>query len=252
MDIERIEAFIRDCVQRSDAGGVVVGISGGVDSAVAAALCHRALGPERVLGLLMPAGVSSPADLRDAEHLCTMLGIPRLTVSIQPVLDAFRAMPGFTPDRRLEGNLMARIRMTVLYYHANARGRLVCGTSNKTEFMVGYGTKHGDTAADLQPLLHLHKGEVYTCARRLGIPEAIIEKPPSAGLWPGQRDEKELGLTYDEIDAALCALEESGWVARSPTEERVRALVTAARHKQRPAPSLIPTGQTFPDSLRDR
>lgn len=251
MDIERIQAFIRDCVERSGAGGAVVGISGGVDSAVAAALCSRALGPGRVLGLLMPGRVSSPGDLRDGEHLCTVFAIPRLTVSIQPMLEAYRTMPGYTRDRRLEGNLMARIRMTVLYYHANGRGWLVCGTSNKSEFMVGYGTKHGDAAADFQPLLHLYKNDVLACARTLGIPERILEKPPSAGLWQGQRDEAELGLTYEEIDSALRSLERSGWEARSPVEKRVRALVVSARHKQRPAPNLIPAGQTFPDSPLD-
>ncbi|MHC1626471.1 MAG: NAD+ synthase [Methanoculleaceae archaeon] len=251
METGEIEEFIRDCLRESGAGGVVIGISGGIDSAVAAALCVRALRPSRVLGLLMPSSVTPPEDMEDAEEVCTRFSIPHITVSIEPVLEAYRRMPGFIPDRRLEGNLMARTRMAVLYYHANARGWLVCGTTNRTEFMVGYGTKFGDTAADFQPILHLYKTDVRECARTLGIPERIIEKPPRAGLWPGQRDEDELGLTYEEIDAALISLERSGWRARDPVEARVRALVVSARHKQRPPRSLIPEYRRSPDSPRD-
>ena len=154
------------------------------------------------------------------------------------MLEAYRTIPGFTETPYLLGNLMARIRMAVLYYHANRDNLLVCGTSNRSEAMLGYCTKYGDNAADIQPILHLYKSEVYAMARELSIPEAIVRKPPSAGLWAGQTDEGELGLTYTEIDSSLQALEKSGWKAQNPTEEKVLALVRKSAHKRMPAPSL--------------
>ena len=126
-------------------------------------------------------------------------------VSIEPMLKGFMTMPEFKESRYLLGNLMARIRMAVLYYHANRDQKIVCGTSNRSEYMLGYCTKFGDNAADLQPLLHLYKTEVYDYAQELGIPESIIKKAPSAGLWEGQSDEEEIGLSYAEIDNSLQA-----------------------------------------------
>ncbi|MEN6611721.1 MAG: NAD(+) synthase, partial [Methanoregulaceae archaeon] len=117
-------------------------------------------------------------------------------------------------------------------------GRLVCGTSNKSEYMLGYCTKYGDNAADIQPIVHLLKREVYEVARELGIPEPILRKPPSAGLWEGQSDEGEIGIPYAEIDTALSALESQEWVAKTPLEEKVLALVKKSEHKRLPAPSL--------------
>jgi NAD+ synthase len=240
--IERIEQMIRQSVWTGGSRGIVIGVSGGVDSAVAAALCAGAVGPERVRAFTLPSAVTADTDIRDAEALCRELGIPRQTISIAPVLESFRQMPGFEPSPYLEGNLMARIRMTILYYQANRAGCLVCGTSNKSEYLVGYCTKYGDNAADIQPILHLYKTEVYELARELRIPEAIIGKAPSAGLWPGQTDEKELGLSYAEIDAALIALEENRWKPRDPREETVLARVKASVHKRQAAPSLLVTG----------
>jgi NAD+ synthase len=160
------------------------------------------------------------------------------TISIEPLLEAFREMPGFTSSPYLVGNLMARVRMAVLYFHANRDYRLVCGTSNRSEYLLGYCTKFGDNAADIQPLLHLYKTEVYGIARELGIQEPIIKKMPSAGLWAGQSDEGEIGLSYDEIDASLKYLEVNGWMASNPSEEKVLALVKKNAHKRQPAPSL--------------
>jgi NAD+ synthase len=134
---------------------------------------------------------------------------------------------------------MARIRMAVLYYHANREHRLVCGTSNRSEYLLGYCTKFGDNAADIQPILHLYKTEVYEIAHEIGIPEPIIKKIPSAGLWKGQSDEGEIGLSYDEIDASLRGLEAGGWRAANPTEERVLALVQKNAHKRLSVPSLL-------------
>jgi NAD+ synthase len=160
-------------------------------------------------------------------------------ISIEPMLAGFRQFPGFTASPYLMGNLMARIRMTVLYYHANRDNRLVCGTSNRSEYMLGYCTKFGDNAADIQPILHLYKSDVYVMAKELGISEPILKKTPSAGLWEGQSDEKEIGLSYDQIDAALRALEDRNWLPENPTEERVLALVKKSGHKRREAPSLL-------------
>ena len=234
----QVEQMIRYAYWTSGCTGIVVGVSGGVDSAVAAAFCCRAVGPERVLGLFLPSSVSNLHDLQDAEALCAKLGMEHRTISIEPLLEAFRAMPGFTSSPYLLGNLMARIRMAVLYYHANRDHRLVCGTSNRSEYLLGYCTKFGDNAADIQPLLHLYKTEVYEIAHEIGILVPIIKKAPSAGLWKGQSDEGEIGLSYDEIDASLKYLEANGWMASNPSQEKVLALVKKNAHKRLPAPSL--------------
>src|SRR5512136_1508707 len=235
----QVEQMIRYAYWKSGCKGIVVGISGGVDSAVAATFCCRAIGGDKVLGLTLPSNVSNPADVKDAAALCKHLGMDHRVFNIEPVLEGFKTMPDFKESRYLLGNLMARIRMTVLYYHANREQKIVCGTSNRSEFMLGYCTKYGDSAADLQPLLHLYKSEVYEYADELGIPKSIIKKAPSAGLWEGQRDEEEIGLSYAEIDHSLQALEQKGWIAATPTEEKVLELVKKSEHKRIPAPNLL-------------
>jgi NAD+ synthase len=238
----QVEQMIRYAYWNSGCAGIVVGVSGGVDSALAAAFCCRAVGPEKVLGLSLPTAVSNPQDVKDAQDLCAGLGMEHRVVTIDPMLAAFRTLPGFTESPYLLGNLMARIRMTVLYYHANWDHRLVCGTSNRSECMLGYCTKYGDNAADFQPIVHLYKTEVYEMAREMKIPEPILTKTPSAGLWAGQSDEGEIGLTYAEIDAALMNLEVNGWKAASPAEEKVLSRAQKNAHKRLAAPSLL----TFP------
>ncbi len=235
----RIEQMIRYAVWQSGLERLVIGVSGGIDSAVAAALCCRAIGGERVLGLTLPTSVTSQADIIDASDLCCSLGMEHRIISIEPILDAYRGMPGFVETPYLIGNLMARTRMAVLYYHANKDGRLVCGTSNRTEYLLGYCTKYGDNAADLQPILHLYKTDIYAYASDLEIPGSIIRKAPSAGLWAGQSDEAEIGLSYTEIDSALRSLEKNGWKSRGEVEERVLSLVRKSEHKRIAAPSLM-------------
>ncbi|MEI7856214.1 MAG: NAD+ synthase [Methanomicrobiales archaeon] len=246
----QIEQMIRYAYWNSGCTGIVLGVSGGVDSAVAAAFCCRAIGPDKVLGLSLPSAISNPEDCKDAALLCTRLGMEHKVISIEPMLEGFRAMPGYTGTPYLTGNLMARIRMTTVYYHANLDHRLVCGTSNRSEYMLGYCTKFGDNAADVQPLLHQYKDEVYEAARELGIPEPIINKAPSAGLWEGQSDEGEIGLSYTEINASLRALELHQWKATTPTEEKVLALVKKSEHKRLPAPNLLAALEKCRDSVQ--
>ena len=234
----RIEQMIRYTVWNSGATGVVIGVSGGVDSAVAAAMCCRALSGENVLGLTLPSVVTSDGDIDDAVELCRLLGMRHEIVTIEPVLDAYRSLPGYVESPALLGNLMARTRMALLYYYANRDNRLVCGTSNRTEYMLGYTTKFGDNAADFQPILHLYKRGVYEAARDIGVPANIMKKPPSAGLWYGQKDEDEIGLSYAEIDEALVTLEANGWKDESLVQKKVLAMVKKSRHK-RMTPSLL-------------
>jgi len=235
----QIEQMIRYAYWNSGCTGIVTGVSGGVDSAVAAAFCCRAIGPEKVLGLSLPSAISNPEDSKDAALLCAGLGMEHRIVNIEPMLEAFKTIPEYSQTRYLTGNLMARIRMAVIYYHGNRDHRLVCGTSNRSEYMLGYCTKFGDNAADIQPILHLYKDEVYEAARELKIPDNIVKKAPSAGLWEGQSDESEIGLSYAEIDAALRALELHQWQAATPTEEKVLATVKSSEHKRLPAPNLL-------------
>jgi len=235
----QVEQMIRYAYWKSGSKGIVIGLSGGVDSAVAATFCCRAIGGDKVLGLTLPSNVSNPADIKDAAALCKQLSMDHRVISIVPMLEGFKTIPEFIESRYLLGNLMARIRMTILYYHANREQKIVCGTSNRSEYMLGYCTKYGDNAADLQPLLHLYKTEIYEYAKEMGIPESIMKKAPSAGLWEGQRDEEEIGLSYEKIDVSLKTLELHSWQATTPIEEKVLELVRKSEHKRLPAPNLL-------------
>jgi NAD+ synthase len=235
----KIEQMIRYAFWSSGSTGIVIGISGGIDSAVSASFCCRAVGGDRVLGLTLPSDITPEEDLTDAADLCDMLGMEHRVISIEPILHSFKGIPGYSDSPYLRGNLMARIRMTLLYYHANRDNRLVCGTSNRTEFLLGYCTKFGDNAADIQPILHLYKTDVSVVANEIGVPEAIRRKKPSAGLWTDQTDEEEIGLSYPVIDAALQALEQNSWESRSPEEEQVLRMVRKSEHKRLPAHHLL-------------
>jgi NAD+ synthase len=204
-----IKEFIRQKVQESGGEGVVIGLSGGVDSATVSKLCADAVGPEKVLNVFLPSRASSPQDRRDAEEFSRKHGMEFLVVDIEPAVEAFRTILPLMERKELAGNVMARCRMAVLFHHAKVRGRVVMGTSNKSELLTGYFTKFGDGGADFCPIGDLYKTEVRQLAEQIGVPRNIIDKMPSAGLWEGQTDEGELGISYDELDQVLFGLERS-------------------------------------------
>ncbi|OPL18890.1 MAG: hypothetical protein AVO35_02865 [Candidatus Aegiribacteria sp. MLS_C] len=233
IDYEKLAEAIGDWIRRTliDAGmdGLVLGVSGGLDSAVTAALGAGALSPDRVLGLVMPCG-SVTSDTEDGLRIVRHLGIEGRTIELSPVLESFLEAGGLQETDRLNiANTKSRLRMAMLYAHS--RGRLVLGTGNFSELRVGYWTKWGDGAADLLPIGRLYKEEVRELARALGLPGWVIEKVPSAGLWPGQSDEKEMGFTYGDIMEYF----RGGEVPRE-TADRIGDMVRATEHKRRPIP----------------
>lgn len=200
-----LSRFIREEVTKVGFSKVVLGLSGGIDSALAAFLAVKALGPENVHVVCMPYKTSNPESLAHARLCAEALGLDLKVEEITPMADAYFArQPEITPMRK--GNLMARQRMIVLFDYSAALPALVLGTSNKTELLLGYGTLHGDLASAINPLGDLYKTQVRQLSRFLGVPDPIITKPPSADLWVGQTDEQELGYTYDEVDRLLHVL----------------------------------------------
>ena len=224
-------------VAASGGDGAVFGLSGGIDSAVVAALARRAF-PHHTLGVIMPCH-SDPQDAEDAAVVAHHFDVPHCTVDLGPVantlLEQLALCSSDIRDNRLaNANLKPRLRMTTLYAFANQLGYRVLGTGNRSEIAVGYFTKFGDGGADFLPLGSLVKHEVRDLARHLGVPERIITKPPSAGLWAGQTDEAEMGLTYEELDAYLLTSEASPAV-----KAKVDAMHAASEHK-RALPRVAP------------
>jgi NAD+ synthase len=194
--------FLRDEVTKAGFRYGVLGLSGGVDSAVCAALAARALGPDKVLGVIMPYKTSSPESKQDAMLVAETIGIRTEVVDISPMVDAY--LSGHrNGDRVRAGNVMARQRMIVLYDISQRDKALVLGTSNKTELLLGYGTLHGDMACAVNPLGDLYKSQVWQLAGAIGIPDRVVQKKPSADLWDGQTDEGELGFSYRDVDQLL-------------------------------------------------
>ena len=237
-----LAGFIRDAVETSRTKGVVVGLSGGVDSALAAALATKALGASRVHAFQLPYRTSNPDSLSDAEAVATAFELETTTFDISPMVDLyFEKLAEGEIDRVRLGNKMARERMSILFDQAKKLGCLVLGTSNKTEILLGYSTIFGDNASSINPLGDLYKQQVWQLARHLGVPEAVVDKKPSADLWPGQTDEGELGFDYASADEVLCLMFDLGL---SPSEvvdqgypasvvSRITALEEQNRFKRR-------------------
>jgi NAD+ synthase len=238
-----LRSFIREEVSRFGFKKGIIGLSGGLDSSVCAFLAAGALGPKNVLGLILPYGDTFPQDVADARAVARRLGIRCRLVDIAPMVDAyFSRFP--TDSRRRIGNKMARERMSVLYDVSAQEGGIILGTSNKTELLIGYGTIHGDMACGINPLGDLYKSQVRELAVHLGVPERVRGKKPTAGLWPGQTDEGEIGLSYEEIDKVLFELID---LRRSPAEvaaagvakrtvEKIDSLVKNSEFKRKMPP----------------
>lgn len=202
---QRIYEFIKTKVKSANAKGVVLGLSGGIDSALVATLCKNALKTD-IFALLMPSKYSNEQNLQDALKLCKKLNIEYKIIKIDKILASFLEQSQDANKIRM-GNLCARIRMSLLYDYSALKGYLVVGTSNKSELMLGYGTIYGDLACAFNPIGSLYKSEIYNLATFLNLDQAFIQKAPSADLWVGQNDQEDLGFSYEEIDQGLKALE---------------------------------------------
>ena len=251
---DEIASWLRFQMEQVGASRLVLGLSGGIDSAVVCALSAIAAGPSRVIAAIMPIH-SRPEDMGDAELVASAFDVVPRVIDLVPAHDALiAAMPGdgaagledanIDPARQamrrqLAGaNVKPRLRMTSLYFLANRYNGLVVGTGNKTELAIGYFTKYGDGGVDVLPLGDLDKTAVRGLARALGVPEPVISKAPSAGLWEGQTDEAEIGVTYEELDRALASIArgELGEPLSSDRMDRISALIAASEHKRRAIP----------------
>ena len=251
--IEDTVNFIRDIFKESGVSGVVLGLSGGVDSSLAATLCVQALGAEKILGVLMPTYFTPEEDVKDAYSLAEMLGIETLRVNISGIVDSFsKAIGARKSDPKMKmpfANLRARIRMITLYFFANARSMLVAGTSDLSELLIGFFTKYGDGAADFLPIAHLYKTQVREISRHLGIPSRIASKPSSPQLYPGHRLLDEIPIDYEELDPVLLGLFKYRLTPEEVSRETsvplniildVKSRFENSRHKRRLPPRIIP------------
>ena len=254
---ERLAAWMRERVVEAGAQGLLVGLSGGIDSAVVARLSQLAA-PGAVVGVLMPCH-SDPQDERDAALVAKHFSLPTVRVDLTPSYDALTAAakdalkalpatihkdhPHDDPRSRVPlANIKPRLRMTTLYFVANSLNYLVAGTGNRSELSIGYFTKYGDGGVDILPLAHLVKSEVQALARELNVPETIINRTPTAGLWIGQTDEHEMGFTYDQLEQYL----HDGAQGVAPAlAMRIERLVRSSEHKRHLAPAP-PSGKEEP------
>jgi NAD+ synthase len=241
---KRLLSFIDDYLKKTGARGIVLGLSGGVDSCIVAALSAKAIGGSRVLGLLLfEDETRTSKDVEDAILIAKRYRLKTETIDITaPLKSLYGSIPVFDPsDKVSKGNMKARTRMIFNYYYANRLGKLVCGSSDKSETMMGYFTKWGDVAADIYPIMDLYKTQVRKLARHMGIPREISEKPSSPALWPNQLAEDELGVRYEQLDLVLYGLERfmkpeeiAGQLnIQKPLIERIRKRWLDAEHKRR-------------------
>lgn len=240
-----IVGFIKEYVENAKADGAILGLSGGIDSSLVAKLACEAIGHDAVHGMIMPVKIEADSkNAADATSLADSLGIKYQIFELGPLLDAFQSLE---LGKTAMGNLAARMRMATLYAKANENGLLVLGTGNRSEIMTGYFTKYGDGGCDILPIADLYKTNVVELAKHLGLPETIINKIPSAGLWPNQTDEGELGILYSELDTILFLHYEKGLTEDQIIErgidqtkfKRTIELVSASHHKRAPIPRPI-------------
>ncbi len=250
---EHITEFIRERVETAQTEGVVLGLSGGIDSTLTASLAVEALGAENVHGLVLPARASSDQNMSDAERVATELGISFDVIEIEPVIDTLlEAYPEAEGDHVAVGNARARVRAVLNYLVANHEDRLVLGTGNRSEAAVGYFTKYGDGAVDCHPIGNLYKAQVRQLATHVGVPDGLVEKTPTAELWDDQTDESEMGVDYDTLDSILVvhidgSLSVTATARHLGTDEetvrQVREMYEASEHKRTAPPA--------PDPLED-
>lgn len=244
--------FIAEEIGKFGLKRAVVGVSGGIDSALVVNLAARALGPANVLAVLMPYRTSNPDSLAHGLLCVEQLGVPKVTIPVTAQVDPYFAQFPEMSNRR-RGNIMARERMKILYDQSEATGALVIGTSNKTEMLLGYSTVYGDAAAAIHPIADLYKTQIRQLSAAVGVPEVVIGKPPSADLWPGQTDEDELQLTYASVDEVLYLLVDHRMrpaevIARGVSAEivaRVVRLVRSAQYKRRMPPIAKVSARTI-------
>jgi len=257
----RTKRFIKDYVEKTKAKGIVIGLSGGIDSSTASALAALAIGGHKVTALNMPEDETySETDIQHAKKVADKFGFKIETIDITTILQAYyKSLPIYDPrDKLSKGNLKARARMLCLYYYANHLGKIVCGSSDKSETMMGYFTKWGDVAADISPLMDLYKTQVRQLAGHIGIPSEIIAKPSTPQLWPGQLAEEELGIQYETLDLILLGLEnfmspeDIADQLKLPSKliRDVRSRWLAREHKRRPPLTLKQEYRTIGTDFR--
>lgn len=241
-----IKDFIKTYVANAKSQSVVLGLSGGIDSAVVAVLCNEVLGKKNTHCVFLPDNATPESDKRDQKQLVERFNLHAEVKDITELIGFFSNQCLQEPNKLALANVKARLRMLLLYEYANMAQSLVCGTSNKSELLIGYFTKYGDGGVDLMPIGDVYKTQVWAIARFLDLPSEMIKKPPTAGLWKGQTDEKELRLSYGELDQILFGLERKIASDKIVSEvgcslddiERVKQMRVRSQHKRRSA--LIP------------
>ena len=238
---ETIEKFLSEQIEKQHAKGIILGLSGGIDSAVLAYICKRKL-KEKTLAIIMPDTSITPAETEDALKMISLTGIEHKLIDIKPIVNEYAMY--LEPNKKSRGNLRARVRTNILYYYANSKNYLVLGSSDKSEHLIGYFTKFGDGAADLTPIISLYKLQIREIAKYLGVPDNIISKKSSPHLWEDHEAEEELGVSYEEIDSILyCLVEKKLSVDETvkitqiekSTIEKIYELNRNSEHKRLPA-----------------
>jgi NAD+ synthase len=235
-----IQQWVKEYCNSANVDGIVIGLSGGIDSAVTSALCANAIGKDKIVGLGLPC-LSIPEDLNDAEMIANVFGIKFVVLDLSSVFKEYLKIssPHISSTSMAEANLKARLRMITYYFVGQSLGKyLIGGTGNRTELAIGYFTKYGDGGVDFEPIGGLYKCEVREIAKLLNIPDKIITKPPSAGLWEGQTDEGEIGMTYDLLDEILYRIDYKLDLTdlKEKDIEKVKNMMKSASHKLRMPP----------------